>query len=67
MDLAAPSLSDVGNHAADYVHRDKFVEPGEPIRLTNAVLKWYDLARPETPAASASRCCIAAAAISISC
>jgi hypothetical protein len=48
---AAPGLAAIGNHAADYVHRDKFVEPGEPIRLPSAVLKWYDLARPETPVA----------------
>ena len=47
----APGLAAIGNHAVDYVHRDKFVEPGEPIRLPSAVLKWYDLARPETPVA----------------
>jgi hypothetical protein len=45
----ASNLAAIGNHAADYVHRDKLVEPGEPIRLPGAVLKWYDLARPETP------------------
>ena len=47
----ASSLAAIGNPAADYVHRDKFAEPGDPIRLPSAVLKWYDLARPETPVA----------------
>jgi hypothetical protein len=51
MNLAAPSLATLGNPAADYVHRDKFAEPGDPIRLPTAVLKWYDLALPETPVA----------------
>jgi hypothetical protein len=45
----ASNLAAIGNHAAEYVHRDKLVEPGEAIRLPSAVLKWYDLARPETP------------------
>ena len=44
-------LATLGNPAADYVHRDKFAEPGDPIKLPSAVLKWYDLARPETPVA----------------
>lgn len=43
------NLAALGNPAADYVHRDKFAEPGELIWLPSAVLKWYDLARPETP------------------
>jgi hypothetical protein len=47
----ATNLAAVGNHSADYVHRDKFAEPGEAIRLPSAILKWYDLARPETPVA----------------
>jgi hypothetical protein len=47
----ASSLAAIGNPAADYVHRDKFAEPGDPIALPSAVLKWYDLARPETPVA----------------
>jgi hypothetical protein len=56
MSLPAPNpapsgLASLGNPAADYVHRDKFAEPGEVIRLPGAILKWYDLARPETPVA----------------
>src|SRR5260370_897414 len=47
----ASSLAPIGNPAADYVHRDKFAEPGDPIRLPSAVLKWYDLAGPEAPVA----------------
>jgi hypothetical protein len=46
---AAPNLASLGNPAADYVHRDKFVEPGEAIRLPGAILKWYDLAQSDTP------------------
>jgi len=44
------ALTELGNPAASYVHRDKFVEPGEAIALPTAILKWYDLARSETPA-----------------
>jgi hypothetical protein len=51
MHHAAPSLDALGNPAADYVHRDKFAEPGEDVRLPSAILKWYDLDRPETPVA----------------
>lgn len=47
--LDALGLAATGNPAADYVHRDKFAEPGAAIRLPGAVLKWYDLGRPETP------------------
>jgi len=49
MNAAAPNLTTLGNPAADYVHRDKFAEPGAPITLPGAILKWYDLARAETP------------------
>jgi hypothetical protein len=49
--MAVPNLAAVGNPDARYVHEDKFVEPGEPLRLTGAILKWYDLDRPETPVA----------------
>jgi hypothetical protein len=49
------SLDAIGNPAADYIHRDKFAAPGDPIRLPSTVLKWYDLARPETPVAPAVR------------
>src|SRR5262249_52870232 len=47
--MTAPGLATLGNPAASYVHRDKFVEPGETIVLPTAILKWYDLARSETP------------------
>jgi len=47
--LATPSLAILGNPAASYVHRDKFVEPREAIALPTAILKWYDLAPSETP------------------
>ena len=47
--LATPDLATLGNPAASYVHRDKVVEPGEAISLPTAILKWYDLARSETP------------------
>jgi hypothetical protein len=49
MNLATPNLTTLGNPAADYIHRDKFLEPGAPITLPGAILKWYDLARAETP------------------
>jgi hypothetical protein len=47
--MAAPSLAALGNPAAGYVHRDKFIEPGEAVALPSAILKWYDLARGDTP------------------
>jgi hypothetical protein len=47
--MAAPTLATLGNPAPSYVHGDKFVEPGEPIALPTAILKWYDLAARQTP------------------
>jgi hypothetical protein len=47
--MAAPGLAKLGNPDAGYVHRDKFVEPGEAVALPTAILKWYDLARSDTP------------------
>ena len=35
-----------------YVHYDKLIEPGNPLILPAAVMKWYDLAHPETPVPS---------------
>ena len=44
-----------GNVAPSYVHYDKFVEPADRIDLSGASLKWYDLARRETPIPSEIR------------
>ncbi|HEY8014527.1 MAG TPA: hypothetical protein VIE35_01815, partial [Dongiaceae bacterium] len=44
-----PDLSAIDNVAAGYVHRDKFIEPGEGLALKGAWLKWYDIALPEMP------------------
>jgi hypothetical protein len=44
-----------GNVAPSYVHYDKFVEPADRIELSGASLKWYDLARRETPIPSEIR------------
>ena len=38
-----PSVADA------YVHRDKWIAPREPLMLGGVRLKWYDIARRETP------------------
>jgi hypothetical protein len=44
-----------GNVAPSYVHYDKFIEPADRIELSGGSLKWYDLARRETPIPSEIR------------
>jgi hypothetical protein len=41
--LTTPSVAET------YVHADKWIAPGEPLSLGGVRLKWYDVARPETP------------------
>ena len=37
------------NVMRDYAHRDKMIAPGEVFSLKGLSLKWYDIARDETP------------------
>ncbi|MBA3355518.1 MAG: hypothetical protein H0U18_06175 [Pyrinomonadaceae bacterium] len=41
--------SAIGNVAPTYAHYDKFIEPDDDIELQAASLKWYNLARGESP------------------
>ncbi len=39
----------IGNVAPTYAHYDKFIEPDDDIELQGVSLKWYNLARGESP------------------
>ena len=42
-------LERIGAIAPDYEHVSKHVAPGPSIVVADAILKWYDIARPDSP------------------
>jgi hypothetical protein len=45
--LPVLELENLGNVTSDYRHASKFIKPAPGIALSEAYLKWYDIARPE--------------------
>lgn len=44
-----PALSSLGNVPPDYVHHDRWVQPGELLAIPGALLKWYNIGRSGVP------------------
>lgn len=42
-------LPPITSVAANYVHRDKLITPGDVVTLPDSRLKWYDIALTDTP------------------
>ena len=44
-----PKENAISSVSPSYVHYDKFIEPGEDLELSNATLKWHNLAPKDEP------------------